>query len=267
MTTLPRRRPTRTVLAVLPLAAAVLVGTAGVASATKEAPVSGDDRAAAHPDNATACNTGRWPAGLDGQRVDGLGFEISGNDEGDDTYLTITDVPDGIELTGIVVKGGPAYNVYPADALTDLHAPLVPSGKPASISHWFACGIETSEPGKSSEPSEPEEPGGPGAPSESEHPAEPTTPSESGTASPSESSRQPTVSPTDAGTSTTAGSSAPGAVAPSSVPTTSGTAVAAANTDDLASTGFGTSWLIWLGGLLLLAGGGVLVLLRIRGRA
>jgi hypothetical protein len=97
--------------------------------------VSGDPRATAHAGNVTDCAD----AGLPGEVID-VGFTIDATN----TYLTITSVPDGSVLTGVVVKGGPAYNVYVGDVRTDLHAPLVSSGKPAQISHWFACGTAAS---------------------------------------------------------------------------------------------------------------------------
>jgi hypothetical protein len=63
------------------------------------------------------------------------------------TYVTVAGVPDGTTVTGIVVKGSDAYNVYLPGALPwkNLHSPIAGnSGKPATISHWFACGTETS---------------------------------------------------------------------------------------------------------------------------
>jgi LPXTG-motif cell wall-anchored protein len=265
VTTLSRRHPTRTLVAALPLGLAALLGAAPLAHATQ----TDDSRAVAHQGNVDAGQKGACAtAGLAGEPVELQDADTDGQ------TVTIESVPDGTTVTGIVVKGGPAYNVYvPGErglselpVWDELRSPLNNGGNLPQVSHWFACGVETVEPSESTAPSESEEPGGPGVPSESEQPEETTTPRESETTGPSESSPQPTASPTGPGT-TTPGSSAPGAGAPTSAPTTSSPAVVAADTDELASTGFGASWLIWIGGLLLLAGGAVLALLKIRSRA
>src|SRR5712691_7173720 len=78
---------------------AFLVVPAGAATGTA---VSGDPRAVAYSGNATTCAE----AGLPGDIVQ-VGYTIDATN----TYVTITSVPDGTALTGVVVKGGPAYNV------------------------------------------------------------------------------------------------------------------------------------------------------------
>jgi hypothetical protein len=108
---------------------ALLVGPAGAAPG--DPPQSGDPRATAFAGNATTCED----AGLPGETID-VGASIDATNR----YLTITSVPDGVTLTGVVVKGGPGYNVYVGDVRTLLHAPLGPNGSPAGISHWYACG-------------------------------------------------------------------------------------------------------------------------------
>ena len=134
--------------------------------ATQEAPESGDVRATAYAGNVTDCAG----AGLAGSTI-----EVTYTVDESETYITITGVPDGTTLTGVVVKGGNAYNVYVGDQRTELHAPLNASGKPAQISHWFACGTAAS-------PTSP-------PPSPTTPPPTPTTPPPSPTTPP------PTVSP------------------------------------------------------------------------
>jgi len=137
---LSRRTVTLSAVASSILATGALLLTMGIANGqellAQEPPVSGDDRATAHPGNIKMddCAT----AGLAGEAID-----VESTDDG--VYITITSVPDGFELTGVVVKGGDAYNVYAGDHRTDLHAPLNASGGPAGISHWFACGTEVDE--------------------------------------------------------------------------------------------------------------------------
>src|SRR5215204_3070102 len=87
------------------LAAIVLV-TAGLwltAVGAPGGPVdSGDPRATAHSGNIQDGDCAA--AGLPGSEIE-VGFTITGN-----TYIDITSVPSGYTLTGVVVKGGPAYN-------------------------------------------------------------------------------------------------------------------------------------------------------------
>jgi hypothetical protein len=172
-----RQRRQRNILLSLSAAFAVVSGAFLVAPAgavpQADTPVSGDPRATAYAGNATDCAD----AGLPGEVID-VEFTIDATN----TYVTITSVPDGYVLTGVVVKGGPAYNVYVGDVRTDLHAPLVSSGKPAQISHWFACGTAASPTSPPSSPTTP--PSSPTTP-----PSSPTTPPSSPTTPP------PTVSP------------------------------------------------------------------------
>ena len=122
-----------TVVAGVFTVAAVLPATASQTGT----PSAGDDQATSHDGNATTCAG----AGLDGTIV-------IKDDSPDTQYITIDpkDIPAGIELTGIVVKGGDAYNLYPPTVLTQLHAPLVGQDKHIpTISHWFACGVQTGE--------------------------------------------------------------------------------------------------------------------------
>jgi hypothetical protein len=129
------------------LAAGVLsLAIALPASATpppKDTPISGDDRATPHGGNTTVCDDPEDPndANLPGDIVT-VSFVYVYNDEKEKIKVTITSVPSDIQLTGIVVKGAPGYNVYPPSALTDLRSPQNPGGQIPAISHWFACGIK-----------------------------------------------------------------------------------------------------------------------------
>jgi len=104
---------------------------------------SGDDRAIARPKNVTKCEDVRELK--DDQDVT-KDLEVTVTDN---TYITIDEIPEGIELTGVVVKGSDGYNLYLPENLDEngwvrLHSPIAGgSDKPANISHWFACGKET----------------------------------------------------------------------------------------------------------------------------
>jgi hypothetical protein len=120
------------------LAASTLVLSAFMASVAPAAatptdpPQSGDPRATAYAGNAVTCED----ADLAGEIVE-VEFLIDESNH----FLDIISVPSGIELTGIVVKGSNAYNVYGPEEGLELHAPLNPGGI-AEISHWYACGQE-----------------------------------------------------------------------------------------------------------------------------
>ncbi|GAA3433702.1 hypothetical protein [Kutzneria kofuensis] len=130
----------RNSLAAVLIAAGVAVCATGVAFAAGDPPPSGDPRGVVHSGNAVTCAE----AGLAGGIIT-VTATIT-----DNTYITVTGLPADTMVTGVVVKGSDAYNVYLPDALgplpwTDLHSPIAGnSGKPATISHWFACGTETS---------------------------------------------------------------------------------------------------------------------------
>jgi LPXTG-motif cell wall-anchored protein len=189
------------------LAATATVLFAGVAAA--DTPVSGDVRATAHAGNVVAKDCAELFPGS---------HEVTPAFSVDDTntYLDVTG-----EVVAVVVKGGPAYNVY-LTAGDDLHAPLVSSGKPAQISHWFACGVDTT------------------------------------TSTTSTTSTTDTTTTTSAPASSSAGSVTTTAVATTT--TTPAAVVPAAAEGELAATGFESGWLVVLA-TALLAGGGALLLL------
>lgn len=141
-----RRRPphlsTARVLAAAVVAAGALLLSVMPAIAGPGDPLdSGDPRATAYPGNIQANKDGCATAGLAGDVI----LE-DGDPSG--TYFDLPEIPEGVTLTGVVVKGGDAYNVYVGsdpELMTDLHAPINPSGGPAGLSHWFACGTEEEE--------------------------------------------------------------------------------------------------------------------------
>lgn len=218
----------------------------GVAAAT---PGKGPDKNldANHPN---ACAV----AGLSGRAVDGdegdleLPHTVTGR-----KTLTVEGGVAGHTVTGVVVKGGDGYLVYPAAELGELPweglvPPLNNGGQLPDISHWFFCVEQGGQPEQPEQPGgepgpEPEQPGGepeqPGGEPEQPggEPGQPEQPSTGGT--PNESSTAPTT---------------PG----SATPATTTSAPAAVATDDLADTGFGSAWLLFAG-LGLVALGAVFV--------
>src|SRR6266568_1731218 len=226
---MPAPRPGRMLTAAaLALGATLLTGTVALA-APAPPPSSGDDRATAFAGNVTTCAE----AGLQGDTVVFPNVDASGTD----ITITSSDIPAGDTILAVVVKGGPAYNVYQGlTSWTDLHSPINPGGQIPTISHWFACVSKSN---------------GGGGGTTTTSPAPTSTSGGSG------------------GTTTTTTGSGGG---PS--PATSTAAVAGATTTstgtgtkNLAFTGFGNNWLIWAGLLLVLAGGGVLALTRLRRRS
>ncbi len=222
-------------LIVASFAAGALIGAGGLASATPpdRAPESGDDRASAHAGNVVAADC---PELFPGSTAVAQGdIDFTGGDDTDG--VDITEMPDGVEVAGVIVKGGPAYNVYPADALGDLpweglHAPLVPSGKPAAVSHWFVCAAEQ---------------GGGGGQTET---SSPTTTTSEGEESGGGGSTESSTSDQAAGTGEDV----------------AGEGVAnAAEEQALAETGVDGGPLVALGAALLLGGGALLLLVRTRG--
>jgi hypothetical protein len=214
------KRNVRRALAVFVVSVGVsLGGTAIAVAGPDDPPQSGDDRATAVAGNVTTCAA----AGIPGTEI-----EVTSNIT-ENTYIDITAVPAGFTITGVVVKGGPAYNKYPnlgALPWNDLHAPLVSSGKPAEISHWFVCGKKkTTTTTKTTTPT-----------------TTTTTSTSTSTGSSSSSSRVTTTSSTPA-------------------------VVPASNNSGLANTGFSGGPLVLIGGLLLVGGVAALFLARARRRS
>jgi cell division septation protein DedD len=153
------------------------------------------------------------------------------------TYVTVTGVPGGTTVTGIVVKGSDAYNVYLPGALgalpwKNLHSPIAGnSGKPATISHWFACGAETTS-----------------------STTKPTSSSSSTSETTTTTSALSTTTTTSPVTTTTT------AVAAATTTTTS------VGTAPLAFTGFSGGWLVILAAILLLGGAALIAIPKLRAR-
>jgi hypothetical protein len=239
-------------------AASVSAALTLAAPAAAEAPAE-DPRATQHDGNATTCEGVGLAGELlawweDDKNVDALEFE-GGRPESDQA-LTITEVlVDDVEVTGIVVKGGPRHNVYvpgesglPATpAWKNLTAPLNRGGAVPEISHWFVCAV-ADEP--SDEPTETPTATTTTPPVETS-PAETTTPAKQ---SPT------TTEPTETTTSPAAESSAP--VTTSQQPASAIEKASAGG--DLAETGVSAGWLVWIGSLLVLGGVLTLALLRMR---
>jgi hypothetical protein len=126
------------------IASAVAVVTAsGTASAMFHRGLdftSGDPRATAHQTRDFTLNCQQ--AGLAGSRVDVTAFTDNAHQR-----LTVTAVPAGVRLTGLVVQGALAYNRYPQAGLgslpyQDLHSPVYRGDRPVLVLRWFACGTQ-----------------------------------------------------------------------------------------------------------------------------
>jgi hypothetical protein len=123
-------------------------------------------------------------AGLDGEMLimvdasaSGENAIIKGTVHGpDNTLLDVELLDDSWTITGVVIKGGNAANVYtPPPPYTGLTSPTNAGANVAAISHWFVCGEKTTpSPSPSPTPSE--------TPSETPSPTETPTPSPTKTA-------------------------------------------------------------------------------------
>lgn len=242
-----KKNRVRAALLALPLAVGLSLGAATAAHAAETA----DPRATAHDGNATTCAD----AGLTGEDVtEHVTYERGKPNE--DQYLDITAVDDGVEVTGIVVKGSNGYNVYiPGEKglgetppWEDLRSPLTDSGNLPQISHWYVCGSYTPPTSTTTDTT--------------------TTTTDTTTTTTSETSATETTTAPSTSEETTTGTSG---VTTSSVvassttdvvaPTSSSVPPAIDNTSDggdLATTGFGGGWLIWAGVLFLLGGVGTI---------
>ncbi|WP_410587708.1 LPXTG cell wall anchor domain-containing protein [Amycolatopsis sp. lyj-23] len=230
-----RTRSFRGAVAVMALTTAALLGTAGSALACW----SPDDRSNPVPDrNHSKCADGQDKVTQDDVDIDkatGVGHKT----------LTILKVHDGVTVNRIIVIGGDdGFNEYvpgkkglSKDApWTNLKPTLTSHRQETTIDKWYLCGTKTTKPTETKTP-----------------PTRPTAPSTTTTA---------TTKPSAPATSDTS-------VSPTS--STAAAAVPAGNESGtgggLANTGFDNSWLIWVGALLLVAGGGLLALLKFRRKA
>jgi len=130
------------------LTVALTAGSAGAASPS-------DPRADFHGGNVVNCGQ----IGLPDDTLafaNGTGSIDDGNVSGtvvNGTTVNVDDPSAGVTIDAVVVKGGPAYNVYstnsgdpagnhvpPAEALpTEYIAPLNGGGNVPTVSHWFIC--------------------------------------------------------------------------------------------------------------------------------
>jgi hypothetical protein len=137
MTASLRTTATRVSLLTGGIAFCLVAGPMAVAAETP------DGRATAHDGNATTCAG----AGLEGTSAPSGKITYSATD----TNVDITAVDSAYQVTGVVVKGGPAYNVYLPTGLgalpwQNLRSPLTEHGQLPDISHWFACVKPASSP-------------------------------------------------------------------------------------------------------------------------
>jgi hypothetical protein len=136
-------------------------GTPAVPSGcTGAPPPSGDVRIpdGCHDGNVTTCAGAGLTADnqLSGD-TSASDANVSGTVANDLLNVTLTNP--NVQIVGVVVKGGPDYNLYPS-VVSDMHAPNTPNGgtSPAGISHWFVC-YNLGSPGSGPGPT----PGGGGA--------------------------------------------------------------------------------------------------------
>ncbi|SDL33020.1 LPXTG-motif cell wall anchor domain-containing protein [Lentzea albidocapillata subsp. violacea] len=229
-------------LASAAMAAVATLALATTSLAEQDAPVSGDPRATAYLKNVDikhpeACTVG----GLTGVTIHPDLFDYSGGDN--QLHLNITGLsrlPEGMKVTGIVVKGGPVFNVYLADKLgatlpwEKLRAPLKDNGNGSDISHWYGCGIKDTT----------------------------TTPTTTTTTTTTTTVTQSSTPSSSSGTTTTTTGASSSDVAPTT--TTTAAVVPVANEDDLAATGFGSAWMLGLGAALVAAGAALVLVMRRR---
>lgn len=239
-----RGRSLRATLTLATLTVGIVLGSAGIAQAADE-----DPRAAPQDGNVVTCEA----AGIAGTVLTpGTDFTFTGGVVSDDQYVTITGVSAGVVVTGIVVKGGDAYNVYtpglgglpPLPPWQNLRSPLTNGGQIPQLSHWFVCGTKV-------------------PPSSSSSATTPPT-SKTTTTSPETAKFGTTTTPSQSASSSSTSTSSAGGVV---VATTTTTNAAVAKTSGLASTGFGNAWLVGIGAALVLGGAALMFLFRSRRKA
>ncbi len=218
------RRPIRAAVTVVALATAALLGTAGSALACH----SDDGRPTPIPGKISKCEEAKG-----GKALSKDDFKFTGG-EGERT-LEITGVEEGVKVKAIVVLGGDdGYNVY---------EPGKGRGKEklSEAPPWKELRAPLNRNGSKANIDKWYACG--------EKTTKPTEPTKTTTAKPPTSAPS-TPKTSDTPTSTTAPAPAVGGNG--------------GNGGGLADTGFDNAWLLWAGGLLVLAGAGVLVLLRAR---
>ncbi|MCE6993376.1 hypothetical protein LZG04_00915 [Saccharothrix sp. S26] len=244
------RTTSRILFGAVPLLAVIAAGVlAGGASAqpNQDPPQSGDPRATAVAGNIDIGQPGNACAtvGLPGTEA-----TLSGGFTDDGTYIDITANPDGSQISGVVVKGGDAYNVYPAlGALPwpDLHAPLNASGKPAAISHWFVCLTPVTTTTTTTTTT-----------------SDTTTTTTVGTTQPTVTTTATTVPTTTTAVPVITTTAPLVVITPTTTTKAAGAVVVPGSGEGLASTGFDGWWLLVAGLSLLAAGSAFLVSPKLR---
>ncbi|ROS44740.1 LPXTG cell wall anchor domain-containing protein [Amycolatopsis thermoflava] len=238
------RRSLRAAVAGALLATGFVLGTATAHAAAE------DPRATRHEGNASTCADAKLAGSILTSPDD---YTYTRGKLEDDQYLDILTVSPDITVTGIVVKGGNAYNVYEPGKLglpdsppwTDLRAPVTgQNDNIPQLSHWFVCGTEKTTTTTTTATS--------------------TTGTETTTTTASSATSSTVVSTTSQSSVGTSSSSAAGGA----VATTSGGPKATTqNAEELAYTGFDGGWLIALGAALVLGGAALVFVVRARRKA
>ena len=159
-----RARVVGAVSAVALVAGLTVALTAGSAGASSES----DVRADFHSGNVVNCGQIGFPDSTLAF-ANGTDSIDDGNVSGvvvDGTTVNVDDPPAGVVIQAVVVKGGPAYNVYSTDSgvgadkgnhvppaedtPTEYIAPLNGGGNIPTVSHWFICYTSEEPPGTGS---------------------------------------------------------------------------------------------------------------------
>lgn len=244
------RTASRTSFGTALLLATVAVGVFTTGASAQPDPDPGDPRATAV--------AGNVDIGQPGDACDVVG--LPGNEStmppgtftNDGTFIDISAYPPGTVVTGVVVKGGPAYNIYPAGNLGALpwqllHSPLNASGKPAEISHWFVC-VDV--------------------PATTTTTTATTITTTSGTTTSVPTTTVPTTTTSPGVTTTKPAVTTTTKPAVATTTTTKQAPVAVPGSDDdLAATGFDALWLLLGGSALVAAGAAALLAAKLRRRS
>lgn len=248
------RTTTRTMFGAVPLLAVIAAGllaTGASAQPNQDPPLPGDDRATAFTGNIDIGQPGNACAAVG---LPGTEATLSGGFTADGTYIDITAHPSGFVITGVVVKGGNAYNVYPALGpmpWLDLHSPLNDSGAPAGISHWFVCLTAITTTTTTTAPT-------------TTTTATTTTTTPAVTTTTTVTTTVPPTTTTTAVPTTTTTQPALVVAVPTTTTKAAGAVIVPKSNDGLASTGFDGWWLIVAGLSLLAAGAAFLVSPKLR---
>lgn len=118
---------------------------------------------------------------------------VEGTISNDGTVLNVELLNDDWIIVGVIVKGGPNYNVYVEPPFENMVSPLNGGGNIPQISHWFACGVLADTPPTEPPPTQPpteepptEEPPTEAPPTEAPPTEEPPAETETPAPSPSE---------------------------------------------------------------------------------